>query len=640
MSEDHDDSDASLNNSQNSAQLNNGTFGRTQSSGGLQGYNRRLQTNGGHLKTKESKVKRSWSKSTASESTDSDASLNNSMSTALAGLLCHSHSSSSLLSLQTNQPNETLGVTSSGVMRLGTEYESSASNHYETVNDEVHPDLENDGHCRPKLFKFSLNSPELFGTTESQKDEKSDEQARAPIGQYYSNIPAVDVDSNMTTGGVPPRRKLVLHFDIRNTILVADSVTQVNIEQALNTFLTGVTWGTDDKEWRWCSNQPSLTPPLNHPEGAMTYYKRLEKVLVRTPSDRALLRQATGDFTSMPIGAKFRPYFDKHLKLLEWIYLDPQGDLSGSNLDRPESILSKTSSDSMLTISGSDGRLYHYILPSFIHMIYALQAAGRDFSIILRTFGMDASNVLAATQRCIDGHHPGYRHPLPIKVHDIPGHIHRSSDGRISLDVAQDNSRNRETFNSVIDQAEALSIPGIKDSRTSKLSTDPMTSSYSTERQIYEHLSQTKGISGYVDDFRYWQDDDYNHKSGKPLWIDLSDNRVHHILFDDNIRVKDVDSIVDVRVFDGSAPTSLCQSLALDKIVKFENVCMVQADLLESTGNMDYFLDKIKMCETKYDTIFGQGASEWGDTGRRDKGRKDTGPGDTGLQRFTTSSDS
>ena len=41
----------------------------------------------------------------------------------------------------------------------------------------------------------------------------------------------------------PKNCKLILHFDVRNTILVADSVTDDNIEEALNSYFTGVTWG-------------------------------------------------------------------------------------------------------------------------------------------------------------------------------------------------------------------------------------------------------------------------------------------------------------------------------------------------------------------------------------------------------------
>lgn len=57
--------------------------------------------------------------------------------------------------------------------------------------------------------------------------------------------------------------KLVLHFDIRNTMIVADTVTSITVEQALNAYLTGVLWGqeVDNNCWQWSSTRPTLLPP-------------------------------------------------------------------------------------------------------------------------------------------------------------------------------------------------------------------------------------------------------------------------------------------------------------------------------------------------------------------------------------------
>lgn len=135
------------------------------------------------------------------------------------------------------------------------------------------------------------------------------------------------------------RRKLVLHFDIRNTILVADSVTKIGVEESLNSYLTGVTWGhgTKNGEWVWDQDVPTLTAPKNNKIGrkndknqqientfqvtkpstsnnntnvnenlhcdiTMTYYKFIERRLVKDAHDRVALRQKTGNFTQEKIG--------------------------------------------------------------------------------------------------------------------------------------------------------------------------------------------------------------------------------------------------------------------------------------------------------------------------------------------------
>ena len=97
------------------------------------------------------------------------------------------------------------------------------------------------------------------------------------------------------------KKRLVLHFDVRNTVLVHDSVTNIDVEQSLNSFLTGVVWGaeTDSGGWEWMSSHPSLQSPS---PDCITYYKYMEKQLVKKPSDRAMLRRVTGDFTHENIG--------------------------------------------------------------------------------------------------------------------------------------------------------------------------------------------------------------------------------------------------------------------------------------------------------------------------------------------------
>lgn len=72
---------------------------------------------------------------------------------------------------------------------------------------------------------------------------------------------SADINKNLRVEG--KKRKLVLHFDIRNTLIVADSVTSITVEQALNAYLTGVLWGREEQNnnWQWKSKTPSLSAP-------------------------------------------------------------------------------------------------------------------------------------------------------------------------------------------------------------------------------------------------------------------------------------------------------------------------------------------------------------------------------------------
>lgn len=56
---------------------------------------------------------------------------------------------------------------------------------------------------------------------------------------------------------------------------------------------------------------------------------------------------------------------------------------------------------------GEDGRLYHWILPSFFQLLADLGQEGRDFAVVFRTFGTDLPRALRAVCRAVsEGAHP------------------------------------------------------------------------------------------------------------------------------------------------------------------------------------------------------------------------------------------
>lgn len=352
-------------------------------------------------------------------------------------------------------------------------------------------------------------------------------------------------------------RKLVIHFDIRNTVLVADSVTNVSVEQALNSFLTGVAWGRQCStgDWEWHTHSPSLTPPNSD---VITYYKHLEKQLIRTPSVRAKLRLATGEFTEQDIGEGFQEYFRKHLQLLQWKH-------------------PKNPGYEKLTMAGKDGTPYHYILPSVYRAIHWLKQNKRDFAIIFRTYGLDANNVLASLAYGLSGNHPDFP-KIQIKVNQHPGKIKRSDDGSPIV---------FDTFNEI---------------------TGGLSRRVKGDREGYTMMSEASGISAYVDDFPHWQSRHYHHTAGKPFYVDLHDTETQHIIFDDNFRSFEDDSIVDVKVFE-SKESEKARSLSKSEVAPYQKTCLVQANLLDSIQNENYFTDAIQLCERNYNRMLSEKAA-------------------------------
>lgn len=349
------------------------------------------------------------------------------------------------------------------------------------------------------------------------------------------------------------RRKLIIHFDIRNTVLVSDSVTNVSMEQALNSFLTGVVWGREQSKgmWIWDSFETSLTPPS---PDTITYYKHMERLLVKTPTDRRKLRIVTGDFTQENIGQRFLPYFSSTLDALQWKHI-------------------VTPEHEGMTMAGKDGKPYHYLLKSVYKLIYHLRENKRDFAIIFRTYGLDAPNVISSLTKGLRGDHPDFPiKDLGLKINFNPGLVFRKNDGSIVFETIEDGN----------DEGGS-----------------PERSEVTEEREIYDMLSAQVGISGYKDDFIFWQSNNYSHETAKPLYVDPFDDDVQHIFFDDNIRTSEDDSIVNVRLFESKGCAN-AKSLSKMEAAKFENVNLVQADLLMAIQDDDYYVKAVHQCEVNY----------------------------------------
>lgn len=368
----------------------------------------------------------------------------------------------------------------------------------------------------------------------------------SPNGEVISPIDNIDskMDSCVEING--KKRKLIIHFDLRNTILVSDSVTNATMEQALNSFLTGVVWGhvRPDSSWKWHSYKPSLTRPAPN---TTTFYKYLEAKLVKTPKDRTLLRVVTGDFAHTDNGKGFLPFFNSHIKKMQWHH--PEVPDSGK-----------------LTMCGSDGKHYHYILPSVYKAIHQLHNEGRDFAIVLRTYGLDCPNVISSLEFGLSGNHPGFPKDLGLPIVHNVGKVRRKDNQVIQVKTYTEEKQETK---------------------------------YTNDRDIYNMLSKSQGISGYMDDFQYWQDNGYLFSAAKPLYIDPFDVNVQHIFFDDNFRKDENDSIIDIRVFDASGSRD-ARSISGPEIEKYENMCVIQADLMAAIDDVDYFVKAIHKCEENY----------------------------------------
>lgn len=410
--------------------------------------------------------------------------------------------------------------------------------------------LKRNGFVKTDLNPCELKQGQLNEKMDKINEDKDCENGETSDCNANSTEEPLSNVVNTAVSSSDKRRKLILHFDIRNTVLVADSVTNVSVEQALNSFLTGVVWGREgqDGNWNWHSEHLSLTPPA---EDVVTYYKYLEKKYVKNTNDRTQLRLATGDFSQSEIGKIFHPHFKNHLELLKWRH-DFEVD-----------------THNCLTMSGKDGQQYNYIVPALYKCIHHLVETKRDFAIVFRTFGLDAPNVIKSLEHGLNGNHPGYRKSVLLKVNENVGTVKRSDTEPTVFTVT---------------------------------TADGKAENYTGDRAIYDMLSESTGISGFRDDVHYWLENSYHHETSKPHIIDPFDQNVQHIFFDDNFRAYEDDSIIDVRLFETRGAKD-ARSLTKTEVAQFDNVCLVQADLIKCIEDENYYVDRIRECESNY-TLF------------------------------------
>lgn len=392
-------------------------------------------------------------------------------------------------------------------------------------------------------------------------------------------------DRQLSVDPTRPKRKLLLHFDQHNTIQVACTLPgrRITVEEGLNNFLTSAVWGKElNNEWVWVSHEPQLSKPVNEPD-AITYFKYLEKKIVKSPNDRAELKKKTCQFVYEEPGLKFREFFDIYLHSLTY---ESNYNETSENDDTSENnaryyngsvrtgLATKIKLPSNTIPAGdpSNTSLYHLILPEFFDMIRRLQKEKREFAIILRTMGIDSQNFLDTVKPIFEGKHRDFKDLEPIKINPVIGQMRRYPDDKICL----------EMDNQV----------------------------YSDEEEIYKKLSSLEGINAIRDDFAYWQMNDYECYSAKPLWVNFEDGKNQHIIFDDNVRLDEFDDcIVNVRL----------KGLGMGEFVNvdfesygiFEKSSILQPNLLQllnphlridSTKN--HYCEKIKKAEKVYDIIF------------------------------------
>jgi hypothetical protein len=329
------------------------------------------------------------------------------------------------------------------------------------------------------------------------------------------------------------QRRLVLHFDVNETIMVGDPAGGDTFEDCLNKIIAKNAFVPKDDPLA-VDGGDGTTPVLHTlwdwPEGMVPFYEM----------HRPVAKVFTEDGKA---GSSFRPLYEQQEQALRW----PTDEVGAA----PPAL-------------SHDG-VHHFLLPAFFHTICELNKQGREFTVVIRTFGSDLSDVAAAMSAFARGEHPCFPAAAPVGLSPEATWIGRySTDGAFFI-------TNEATGEAVADEAAVLEV-----------------------LQGGRATGAVRAV-GCQDDYHWWKDHGYAPGGGKPLWVTEGGGEAHHIFFDDNIHNDCDDSIVAVRSRADAA--SAFAPLTGAETVQQHGVHTVRVPTLAPILDIGWFLARIEECE-------------------------------------------
>ena len=419
----------------------------------------------------------------------------------------------------------------------------------------------------------------------------------------------------MSDDEAPPKRYLILHFDLNKTILPHDPYDQLDsIEIFVSDMISTRAWGEvtfndegqEDAEAQEPQEPQELTPEqeaqkyqnstwtlkskeltLDGPEGLMSSKQYLDKKFPRAhaSSDEEMEKQVNPisklEFFENE-GAFFKPVYEKLLKSIKL----PANSVNTADID--ENVM-----------QCYDNKRYH-IIPAFFKTMLYLKKRKRDFSIVFRTHGRELGRVIEEFNNFCEGKHPAFNGEAGTHLVKFDGSKPGSKDYRIQgrqtgmffrfsphiTDIRfLMNTLEREKCENHDQLIEHYG--GQIEEGTINLFEDSIEEQYAV---MIDTLRRLNAMAIQDDFWAYWNNQKSN-DLGKVLLIDQNDFSVQNIFFDD-LAVPGPNSNVDVR--DLATGEKIPEKKYRDKYV-------VRADIFQAFQEHDYFIKKIDECEKKRD---------------------------------------
>ena len=312
----------------------------------------------------------------------------------------------------------------------------------------------------------------------------------------------------------PELPRLVLHFDVNETIMLADPAGGDSFEDCCNKIIAKsalVRLAPDGSmQQRWYdgtamtfSSAPP-PPPLNTdwevPAGCCRYYYKC------TDDGKKAAFAQDGE-----AGAQYRALKDRMVARVAW---------PAEGLATADPRLCK------------DGR--HVLIPAFFRTISTLAAQGREFTVVIRTFVRPPPRAATAIYHLADS--------LPAAqgtdIAEVQGALAAFAEGK------------HPTCAPVAEMASCPLYTGRYDESGTFTLTSAAGETTKDEPSVLAILqgsgAEAQGVRavGCTDDYPWWSKHGKAASAGKPLWLTEGDKAHHHIFFDDNIKNEPVESIV------------------------------------------------------------------------------------------------
>lgn len=181
--------------------------------------------------------------------------------------------------------------------------------------------------------------------------------------------------------------RLVLHFDVNETILLGDVAGGDTFEESINKSLAknAIVNISDENNVTWYDgtplevsngvHPPPLLPDWERPKNCTSYYEHY----------RSLLGDERKKFTTLKHGRGYRDIYEKVEKKLRW----------------PDAVEKPDASHCILHKDGT----HQFLLPSFFKTLVELKKQNRHFSVVIRTYGDDMDELVACINAFSQGKH-------------------------------------------------------------------------------------------------------------------------------------------------------------------------------------------------------------------------------------------